>query len=59
MSRTFIELKKEIKEYCEKNNLNFEKAEKMCKCWNENFIALQYDDKKTMGKDFWMKRLCL
>lgn len=44
-----MELKKEIKDYCDKNNLNFEKAEKMCKCWNENFIALQHDDKKNNG----------
>ena len=38
----FDEWSEDIKQFCLKNNYNFEKAKKMSKCWGNNMLALQY-----------------
>lgn len=42
MCKLFDDWSTQIKEYCEKNNLSFEKVQKMSKSWGKNDIALQY-----------------
>ena len=42
MCKLFDEWSAQIEEYCIKNNLSFEKAKKMSKCWSKNDIILQY-----------------
>ena len=42
MCKLFNDWSAQIKEYCEKNNLSFEKAQQMSKSWGKNDIALQY-----------------
>lgn len=42
MCKLFNDWSVQIKEYCDKNNLSFEKAQKMSKSWGKNNIALQY-----------------
>lgn len=51
MCKLFEEWTPEIKNYCESNNLSFEKAKAMSQCWSKNDIILQYynPDKKTNG----------
>ena len=45
MCKLFDEWENEIKEYCTKNELSFEKAKKMCQSWSKNDLALSYHDK--------------
>lgn len=48
MCKLFDEWSPQIREYCNNNNLSFEKAQKMSQCWGKNDIILQYyDDKKA------------
>lgn len=42
MCKRFEEWKGEIKDYCAKNNLSFEKAQKMVKGSNKTTLILQY-----------------
>lgn len=42
MCKLFNEWQEQIKRYCDSNDLNFSKAEKMCKCWGKNNLFLQY-----------------
>lgn len=42
MRSLFEEWQNEIKAYCIKNNLSFEKAERMSKSQSKNDLALQY-----------------
>lgn len=42
MCKLFNDWSVQIKEYCDKNNLSFEKAQNMSKSWGKNNIALQY-----------------
>ncbi len=44
MCKLFNDWSSEIKSYCESNGLDFEKAQKMCKCWGKNDLLLQYHD---------------
>ena len=47
MCARFEEWKNEIREYCEKNNLSFQKATQMVKSSNADSLVLQhYDPKK-------------
>ncbi len=50
MCKLFNEWTPQIKEYCMQNNLSFEKAEKMSKCWGKNDVILQYYDKNSKDK---------
>ena len=43
----FEEWKTDIEDYCNNNNLSFEKAEKMKCCWNKNTLALGYYEKSS------------
>ncbi len=45
MCKLFEEWTPQIRNYCEKNNLSFEKAKNMSQCWGGNDIILQYYDK--------------
>ena len=55
MCQRFDEWAADIKEYCEKNNLSFEKAKKMSQSSNKTMLLLQYYNpnsesvKKGMG----------
>ena len=42
MCKMFDDWSTQIEEYCIKNNLSFEKAKKMSKCWSKDDIILQY-----------------
>lgn len=44
MCKRFEEWKDEIKEYCENNNLSYEKAAKMVQSSNKTMLLLQYFD---------------
>lgn len=44
MCKLFNLWENEIRDYCIKNNLDFEKAKKMPKSWGKDDIALQYVD---------------
>jgi hypothetical protein len=44
MEMRYEQYRDEIKKYCLLNNLDFEKIDKYPKCWNSEFIAIQYDD---------------
>lgn len=44
MCKLFNLWENEIRDYCIKNNLDFEKARKMPKSWGKDDIALQYVD---------------
>ena len=51
MCKLFEEWTPQIKEYCENNNLSFDKAKNMSQCWGKNDIILQYyDNTKNSGK---------
>ena len=47
MCKRFEEWESEIKEYCSKNNLNFDKAKSMVQSSNKNMLVLQYFDAET------------
>ncbi|MBQ7574287.1 MAG: hypothetical protein IJT23_08505 [Clostridia bacterium] len=51
MCKLFDEWTPQIKEYCENNNLSFEKARNMSQCWSKNDVILQYYDKHNSRKD--------
>ena len=44
MCKLFDEWSQNIRQYCEENNLSFDKAKKLSQCWGENMLALQYHD---------------
>ena len=44
MKELFDVWKHEIRLYCEKCGLSFDKARHMCKSWNEENLYLQYHD---------------
>lgn len=44
MCKLFTKYETEIERYCNENNLNFETAKKLPKCWGKNDIWLQYHD---------------
>ena len=44
MCKLFDEWSVQIKEYCEKNGYDFEKAKKLSQCWGKEFVALQFHD---------------
>lgn len=44
MCKLFNKWSKQIKEYCDKNDLSFEKVEKLSKCWGKDDLILQYHD---------------
>ena len=50
MCKLFNDWTPQIKEYCIQNNLSFEKAEKMSKCWGKNDVILQYYDENEENK---------
>lgn len=51
MSELFDKWEDDIKKYCEINNLSFEKAKNMAKCWRKDDLILQYyDSSKSNGK---------
>ncbi len=53
MNKRFEEWKDKIREYCEENNLSFEKVKKMSKCYNEdiNHPSLKNDSLKKLAVD--------
>ncbi|MDD6490238.1 MAG: hypothetical protein PUG48_10605 [Clostridia bacterium] len=44
MSNRFDEWSSEIKSYCQKNNLDFDKAKKLSQGWGKDFLVLQFHD---------------
>lgn len=44
MCKMFSKYEKEIENYCNLNNLDFETAKKLPQCWGKNDIWLQYHD---------------
>ncbi len=44
LSKRFNEWEKEIRQYCEENGLDFEKAKKLSKADNTTMLVLQYFD---------------
>jgi len=44
MCKRFEEWENEIRDYCGKNNLNFDKAKKMVQSSNKDMLLLQYFD---------------
>ncbi|MDD6488766.1 MAG: hypothetical protein PUG48_02990 [Clostridia bacterium] len=44
MGNRFDEWSNEIKDYCQKNNLDFDKAKKLSQGWGKDFLALQFHD---------------
>ena len=51
MNELFDKWEDDIKKYCEINNLSFEKAKNMEKCWGKDDLILQYyDSSKNNGK---------
>ncbi len=50
MCKLFDEWSDNIKDYCEKNNFDFEKARKLSQCWGRDFLALQFHDKEKGRK---------
>lgn len=51
MCKRFDDWSDEIREYCSKNGLNFEKAKALSKCWGKNDLILQHysPDKDSLG----------
>lgn len=51
MCKLFEDWSDDIQQYCQKNNLDFDKAKKLSQCWGSNFLALQFHDpeKGKMG----------
>lgn len=50
MCKFFDDWSTDIKDYCQNNNLDFEKAKKLSRCWGNNFLVLQYHDKNKQTK---------
>ena len=50
MCKLFDEWRNEIKDYCRKQGLNFEMAEKLSQSWNKDMVALSYYD-PSKGKN--------
>lgn len=44
MCKLFDDWSNEIRSYCQKNNLSYEKAKKLSQCWGNDFLALQHYD---------------
>ncbi len=44
MCKLFDDWSNEIRTYCNRNNLSFDKAKNLSQCWGRNFLALQYHD---------------
>lgn len=44
MCKLFDNWSDEIRNYCNENNLNFEKAKSLSQCWGKDFLALQFFD---------------
>lgn len=44
MCKLFDDWAIQIKDYCENNGLDFEKAKKLSQCWGREFLALQFHD---------------
>lgn len=44
MCKRFEDWAGQIREYCNSNGLDFEKAKKLSKCWGPDDLALQYYD---------------
>ncbi len=51
MCKLFDDWSKQIKEYCENNGFDFEKAKKMSQSWGKDILVLQFHDpeKGTKG----------
>ena len=47
MCKLFDEWADEIRSYCQHNNLDFERAKQLSKCWGKDFLALQYFDSNS------------
>ena len=50
MCKLFDDWKNEIKNYCDKNDLCFEQAEKLSQAWNKSTLVLYYCD-PAQGED--------
>ena len=50
MRKLFDDWSAEIRQYCENNNLSYEKASRLTKCCGTDFLALQFYD-PSQGKD--------
>ncbi|MDO4198416.1 MAG: hypothetical protein Q4D13_05460 [Erysipelotrichaceae bacterium] len=50
MCELFNRYENEIEDCCMANGLDFDKARKMVKCWNNEHIFLQYFDENNDGK---------
>ena len=46
MCKLFDDWSKQIKEYCDDNGFDFEKATQLSQCWGKDFVALQFHDPK-------------
>lgn len=44
MCKLFDDWSASIKEYCDKNDFDYEKAKSMSQCWGRDILALQYYD---------------
>ena len=44
MCKRFEEWSPQIREYCNRNGLDFEKAKNISKCWGPDDLILQYHD---------------
>lgn len=44
MRALFDTWKDEIRHYCEEHGLSFDKAQHMCRAWNQDILYLQYHD---------------
>lgn len=44
MCKLFDDWSSQIKEYCENNGFDFEKAKNLSQCWGKEFLALQFHD---------------
>ncbi len=47
MCKLFDEWSPQIKSYCERNNFDFEKVQRLSKCWGKDDIIFQYYDKNN------------
>lgn len=47
MCKRFDDWSEEIKAFCKSNGYDFEKAEKLSKCWGKNDLVLQYFDSES------------
>ncbi len=44
MCKLFNDWSQEIKNYCDSNDLSFEKAKRLAKCWGKDHLFLQFYD---------------